>query len=301
MPLQPPVTRRRIVRRSGSDGPSLFVECHERLTPAGRPQEDQKRHASDRRAGHRLRGRPVAQPKGSRTSARSTRAGCDSPARRRGVVISEVFVLLSTAVERRLLALVDVQFTERITPLLVCEDIEAAHDFLVSAFGLRAGRIDRGTTKVESFTARSTSATATSSGCTAPPPSTVSRHHAPWTLLPAALSSTSMTLMNTASTPWGCRRQHRSSARRPALRPTGVRGARPRGPPVVVWNAAPLTAAELQSPSTAACRLRSGSRQQIITDGATDEASANQPWVLAVIATPAQLEGLSRSSCSVIE
>jgi uncharacterized glyoxalase superfamily protein PhnB len=33
--------------------------------------------------------------------------------------------------------------SHRITPLLVYEDIEAAHDFLVSAFGLRAGRIDR--------------------------------------------------------------------------------------------------------------------------------------------------------------
>jgi uncharacterized glyoxalase superfamily protein PhnB len=33
--------------------------------------------------------------------------------------------------------------SQRITPLLVYEDIEAAHDFLISAFGLRAGRIDR--------------------------------------------------------------------------------------------------------------------------------------------------------------
>jgi uncharacterized glyoxalase superfamily protein PhnB len=31
----------------------------------------------------------------------------------------------------------------RITPLLVYQDIEAAHNFLVSAFGLRAGRLDR--------------------------------------------------------------------------------------------------------------------------------------------------------------
>jgi uncharacterized glyoxalase superfamily protein PhnB len=33
--------------------------------------------------------------------------------------------------------------SQRITPLLVYEDIEAAHDFLVSAFGLQAGRLDR--------------------------------------------------------------------------------------------------------------------------------------------------------------
>lgn len=33
--------------------------------------------------------------------------------------------------------------SQRITPLLVYEDIEAAHGFLVSAFGLQAGRIDR--------------------------------------------------------------------------------------------------------------------------------------------------------------
>lgn len=33
--------------------------------------------------------------------------------------------------------------SQRITPLLVYEDIEAGHDFLVSAFGLQAGRIDR--------------------------------------------------------------------------------------------------------------------------------------------------------------
>lgn len=31
----------------------------------------------------------------------------------------------------------------RITPLLVYEDIEAGHDFVVEAFGLQAGRIDR--------------------------------------------------------------------------------------------------------------------------------------------------------------
>jgi uncharacterized glyoxalase superfamily protein PhnB len=33
--------------------------------------------------------------------------------------------------------------SQRIIPLLVYEDIEAGHDFLVSAFGLQAGRIDR--------------------------------------------------------------------------------------------------------------------------------------------------------------
>ncbi len=33
--------------------------------------------------------------------------------------------------------------SQRITPVLVYEDIEASHDFLVSAFGLTAGRIDR--------------------------------------------------------------------------------------------------------------------------------------------------------------
>jgi MerR family transcriptional regulator, thiopeptide resistance regulator len=33
--------------------------------------------------------------------------------------------------------------SQRITPLLVYEDIEAGQDFLVSAFGLRAGRLDR--------------------------------------------------------------------------------------------------------------------------------------------------------------
>jgi uncharacterized glyoxalase superfamily protein PhnB len=33
--------------------------------------------------------------------------------------------------------------SQRIIPLLVYEDIEAAHEFLVSAFGLRAGRLDR--------------------------------------------------------------------------------------------------------------------------------------------------------------
>lgn len=33
--------------------------------------------------------------------------------------------------------------SQRMTPLLVYEDIEAGHDFLVSAFGFRAGRIDR--------------------------------------------------------------------------------------------------------------------------------------------------------------
>jgi uncharacterized glyoxalase superfamily protein PhnB len=33
--------------------------------------------------------------------------------------------------------------SQRITSLLVYEDIEAGHDFLVSAFGLQAGRIDR--------------------------------------------------------------------------------------------------------------------------------------------------------------
>jgi len=33
--------------------------------------------------------------------------------------------------------------SHRITPLLVYEDIEAGHDFLVRAFGLRAGRLDR--------------------------------------------------------------------------------------------------------------------------------------------------------------
>ncbi len=32
---------------------------------------------------------------------------------------------------------------QRIIPLLVYDDIEAAHDFLVRAFGLEAGRIDR--------------------------------------------------------------------------------------------------------------------------------------------------------------
>jgi len=33
--------------------------------------------------------------------------------------------------------------SKRITPLLVYEDIEASHDFLVNAFGFQAGRIDR--------------------------------------------------------------------------------------------------------------------------------------------------------------
>lgn len=33
--------------------------------------------------------------------------------------------------------------SQRITPLLVYADIEAGQDFLVSAFGLQAGRIDR--------------------------------------------------------------------------------------------------------------------------------------------------------------
>ena len=33
--------------------------------------------------------------------------------------------------------------SQRIIPLLVYEDIEAGHDFLVRAFGLRAGRLDR--------------------------------------------------------------------------------------------------------------------------------------------------------------
>lgn len=33
--------------------------------------------------------------------------------------------------------------SQRINPLLVYEDIQAAHDFLVGAFGLQAGRIDR--------------------------------------------------------------------------------------------------------------------------------------------------------------
>lgn len=32
---------------------------------------------------------------------------------------------------------------QRITPLLVYDDIQAAHDFLVRAFGLRPGRVDR--------------------------------------------------------------------------------------------------------------------------------------------------------------
>lgn len=35
--------------------------------------------------------------------------------------------------------------SQRITPLLVYEDIEAGHDFLVGAFGLQPGRIDRDT------------------------------------------------------------------------------------------------------------------------------------------------------------
>jgi MerR family transcriptional regulator, thiopeptide resistance regulator len=35
--------------------------------------------------------------------------------------------------------------SQRITPLLVYEDIEAGHDFLVNAFGFHAGRIDRDT------------------------------------------------------------------------------------------------------------------------------------------------------------
>lgn len=33
--------------------------------------------------------------------------------------------------------------SKRITPLLVYEDIEASHDFLVNVFGFQAGRIDR--------------------------------------------------------------------------------------------------------------------------------------------------------------
>lgn len=33
--------------------------------------------------------------------------------------------------------------SQRITPLLVYDDIEAGQDFLVSAFGLRTGRLDR--------------------------------------------------------------------------------------------------------------------------------------------------------------
>ena len=33
--------------------------------------------------------------------------------------------------------------SQRIIPVLVYEDIEAGHDFLVTAFGLTAGRIDR--------------------------------------------------------------------------------------------------------------------------------------------------------------
>ena len=32
---------------------------------------------------------------------------------------------------------------ERVIPLLVCEDIETAHDFLVEVFGFRAGGVER--------------------------------------------------------------------------------------------------------------------------------------------------------------
>jgi uncharacterized glyoxalase superfamily protein PhnB len=33
---------------------------------------------------------------------------------------------------------------ERVTPLLVCRDIQAAHDFLVQAFGFESGGVERG-------------------------------------------------------------------------------------------------------------------------------------------------------------
>src|SRR5271170_6543589 len=122
--------------------------------------------------------------------------------------------------------------TPAVVPILVYEDIEAAHDFLVGTFGLTSGglhRLDDGTVvhgEVRNGGAPHLDAPGRRPGRNGLP---ASRRHVPgWVVRPRPGRRRALRPRE------GGRGADRARAHGPALRPARVRRAGPREPPLVV-------------------------------------------------------------------